>query len=73
MWDPSLDDPRPGKDELKKLVDDYTYKTPNQRLHQLLEYKKQNDKRKIAIYAMIIYKDILLQRKLKNLPAMKSE
>ena len=66
MWDPSFADPRPTKDELKQLVDDYTFKTPEERLQQLLEYKRNNEKRKIAIFAMIVYKDILLQKSSKN-------
>ena len=50
------------EEELLQITKEYTSCTPTQRLEQLLELKRNNNKRKIALYAMIVYKDILAQR-----------
>lgn len=52
-------------DELLHLEKEYSTCTPGQRLNALLKCKREKDKRKIALYAMVLYKDILSHRKSK--------
>ena len=50
-------------EEMLQLSNEYKEYTPAQRLQQLLQFKRDKDNKKIALYGMIVYKDILSQRK----------
>ena len=61
MTPPKCEDSR-HVEELLQLSNQYKEYTPAQRLQQLLKFKRDKDNKKIALYGMIVYNDILLQR-----------